>query len=69
MQVAWRALVIVAVFIAVGLGVSHLVMLHETAKAGAPVAEVRLASWMAGLFTGGLAAVLAGLALIIKRRR
>jgi len=29
---------------------------------------VRLASWMAGLFGGGLVAVVVGIALLVKRR-
>lgn len=65
----WRAAVVLAVFVVVGLAASHVVMAHELAKAGAPVAEVRLASWMAGLFGGGLAAVVVGIALLVKRGR
>lgn len=69
MRAVLRAVVVVAVFVGVGFAVSHVVMVHEIAKAGAPVAEVRLASWMSGLFVGGLAAVLAGIALLVRRRR
>jgi hypothetical protein len=67
MRVVWRAAVVLAVFVGVGLWASHVTMAHELAKAGAPFAEVRLASWMAGLFGGGLAAVLVGIALVWKR--
>ena len=67
MRVAWRAAVVLAVFVGVGLAASHVVMVHELAKQGAPLAEVRLVSWMAGLFAGGLAAVLVGIALVWKR--
>jgi hypothetical protein len=69
MRVVWRAAVVLGVFVVVGLWASHVVMAHELAKTGAPVAEVRLVSWMAGLFGGGLAAVLVGIALVVKRGR
>ena len=69
MRIVWRAAVVLAVFIGVGLAASHAVMVHELAKTGAPAAEVRLVSWMAGLFGGGLAAVLVGIALVVRRGR
>jgi hypothetical protein len=67
MGVVWRAAVILAVFVIVGYAASHAVMVHELAKQYAPFAEVRLVSWMAGLFGGGLAAVLVGIAVMMKR--
>lgn len=67
MRVVWRVAVVLAVFAVVGYAASHVVMAHELAKPDAPFAEVRLVSWMAGLFGGGLAAVLVGIALLIKR--
>jgi len=67
MRVAWRVAVVLAVFVGVGFAASHVVMVHEVAKPGAPPAEVRLVSWMAGLFAGGLAAVLVGIAVLMKR--
>ena len=69
MGVAWRVLVVLAVFVCVALTVSHAVMAHELARAGTPFAEVRLASWMAGLFAGGAAAVVAGIIVLIRRGR
>jgi hypothetical protein len=48
--------------------ISHAVMAHELLSGDTPFAEVRLASWMAGLFGGGLVAVLVGIALLIVRR-
>jgi hypothetical protein len=69
MGFAWRVLVVLSVFIGVGVAVSHVVMVEEMAKATAPIAEIRLASWMSGLFAGGLAAVLVAVALLLKRRR
>jgi hypothetical protein len=68
MRVVWRAAVVLAVFVIVGYAASHVVMAHELAKQNAPVAEVRLVSWMAGLFAGGLAAVLVGIAVLVKRQ-
>jgi len=67
MRIVWRAALVLVVFGAAALAASHLVMQHELAKAGAPFPEVRLVSWMAGLFTGGLAALLVGIALLWKR--
>ena len=69
MGVAWRILVVLTVFVCVALTVSHAVMARGLARAGAPFAEVRLASWMAGLFAGGAAAVVAGIVVLIRRGR
>lgn len=69
MGIVGRAAVVLAVFVCAALMISHAVMAHELANAGTPFAEVRLASWMAGLFGGGLAAVIVGIALVVKRGR
>lgn len=69
MGVVWRAAVVLAVFAGIGWLTSHAVLMHELAREGAPAAEVRLSAWMAGLFGGGLAAVLAGIVLVVGRRR
>jgi hypothetical protein len=69
MGIVWRGIVVLAVFLCVALTVSHSVMAHEMARPGTPFAEVRLASWMAGLFAGGAAAVVAAIVVLIKRRR
>lgn len=68
MGVAWRAAVVLAVFAGVGWLTSHAVQMHELAN-GAVGAEVRLSAWMAGLFGGGMAAVLVGIALVTIRPR
>ncbi|HSU19038.1 MAG TPA: hypothetical protein VLI45_04775 [Acidobacteriaceae bacterium] len=68
MGVAWRAAVVLAVFAGVGWLTSHAVQVHELAN-GAVGAEVRLSAWMAGLFAGGAAALVAGIALVMTRRR
>ena len=70
MRLVVRAAVVLAVFVVIALTISHAVMAHELASGDTPFAEVRLASWMAGLFGGGLAAVVVGIALVtIKRGR
>jgi hypothetical protein len=66
MRVVWRAALVLVVFVGVGLLVSHGVMLHVRAER-TPAADVRPAAWMAGLFAGGLAAVVTGIAVLLKR--
>lgn len=68
MRVVWRAAIVLAVFVVMAFTISHAVMAHEMVNGDTPVAEVRLASWMAGLFGGGLMAVVVGIALVIVRR-
>jgi hypothetical protein len=68
MRIVWRATIVLAVFVVIAFTISHAVMAHQLAEGDTPFAEVRLASWMAGLFGGGLVAVLVGIALIAKRR-
>ena len=68
MRVVWRAVVVLGVFVVMAFTIAHAVMAHELLNGDTPIAEVRLASWMAGLFGGGLVAVLVGIALILKRR-
>jgi hypothetical protein len=67
MRLVLRAAIVLAVFVVIALTISHAVMAHELASGDTPVAEVRLASWMAGLFGGGLAAAVVGIALVVKR--
>jgi hypothetical protein len=67
--IIWRGFVVLAVFVCVAILVSHAVMAHEMVRAGTPFAEVRLASWMAGLFAGGAAAVIAAIIVLITRGR
>ena len=65
---AWRVAVVLAVFVVAALLISHSMMAHGLAHGGTPIAEVRLASWMAGLFGGGILAVLVGIALAMIKR-
>ena len=69
MRVVWRTAVVLGVFVVMAFTIAHAVMAHELLNGDTPIAEVRLASWMAGLFGGGLVAVLVGIALILKRGR
>jgi hypothetical protein len=65
MRVALRVLVVVFVF--AGVGVLTAVAVTHHAVVGTPAAEVRLAAAMAGLFAGGAAAVVVGIALVWRR--
>jgi len=68
MRLVLRVLLLLAVFAAVAWLAAHLATAH--AVAGTPAAQVQLAAAMAGLFAGGAAAVLVGIALLwIGRKR
>jgi len=67
MRVVLRVVIVLVVFLVAGYAAEHVVMAHELSKVGAPFAEVRLVSWAAGLFAGSLAALLVGIALLMKR--
>jgi hypothetical protein len=67
MRVVWRALVVLVVFLGVGLLVGYGVMGHVRA-AGAAEPEVRLSAAAAGLFVGGLSAVIALIAVLMAKR-
>jgi hypothetical protein len=63
MRIALRALVLVGVFAGVGWLTAREVMDH-VASAGAMQPEVRLSGAMAGLFAGGAAALVVGIAMV-----
>lgn len=67
MGAAWRAAVVLAVFAVIAWLTSHAVMVHQV-RHGNGGAEVRMAAWMAGLFAGGGAAAITGIALLTLRR-
>ena len=50
-----------------GYATMHAVVAHAVAR-GTPEYEVRLAGAMAGLFVGGIAACVAGLAMVLVSR-
>jgi hypothetical protein len=68
MRVAVRALLLVGVFAGVGWLTARAVMAY-VAGAGAMQPEVRLSGAMAGLFAGGAATLLAGIAMVWVRRK
>lgn len=68
MRLAWRLAVAGAVFVGVGFLTAKAVLAHAVAG-GAMAAQVKLGAWMAGLFAGGIAGVLVGLALLLSGKR
>ena len=68
MAFAWRAAVVLLVFAGVGVATAKIVITHAV-NAGAAQSQVYLAGAMAGLFAGGLAALLAGIALALSQSR
>ena len=66
MRVALRTFVLLAVFAAVGWVTARVVMHH--AAVVTPITEVRLSAAMAGLFAGGAAVVVVGIAMMWKRQ-
>jgi hypothetical protein len=66
MRVALRALVLVSVFAGVGWLTARAVMNHVE-SGGAMQPEVRLSGAMAGLFTGGAATLIVGIAMAWSR--
>jgi hypothetical protein len=66
MRVALRTLLLVGVFAGVGWLTARAVMNHTESK-GAMQPEVRLSGAMAGLFAGGAATLVAGIAMVWSR--
>ncbi|HEY5382205.1 MAG TPA: hypothetical protein VIJ65_08110 [Acidobacteriaceae bacterium] len=66
MRVAWRAVVVLAVFVGVGLLAEHWKMMQGLAAGGRP-GMVRPMAWGAGLFVGAVAAVVAAFVVFWKR--
>jgi hypothetical protein len=58
MRIAVGALIVLAVFVGVGVLTAHLILARHT-NAGAYEPQVRLGADMAGLFAGGMAALIA----------
>jgi len=69
MKLALRALLLLAVFLGIGLLTYQTVLTHSAQRAGAYLPETRLAAMMAGLFAGGAATVLTGIALALTAPR
>ena len=68
MRVAMRTVMLLAVFVGVGCLTARGVMDHVASR-GAMQPEVRLAGAMAGLFAGGAAVMIAGIAMVWARGR
>ena len=66
MRVVVRMLVLLAVFGSVGWVTARAVMDHVASK-GAMQPEVRLSGAMAGLFAGGAATLIVGIAMVWSR--
>ncbi len=66
MRVAVRVFVLVAVFAGVGWLTARAVMDHVASR-GAMQPEVRLSGAMAGLFAGGAATLVVGIAMVWSR--
>jgi len=66
MRLARRIAILLAVFLGVGWLTARVVMHH--AAVGTPAAQIRLSSAMAGLFAGGAAAVIVGIAMVLRRQ-
>lgn len=68
MRVAMRTVMLLAVFVGVGWLTARGVRNHVASR-GAMQPEVRLAGAMAGLFVGGAATLIAGIAMVWVRGR
>jgi hypothetical protein len=66
MRIALRTLMLVLVFAGVGWVTARAVMNHVESK-GAMQPEVRLSGAMAGLFAGGAATLVVGIAMVWSR--
>jgi hypothetical protein len=69
MKLALRVLMLLTVFAGISLFTYRAVLAHAAQNAGVYLPETRLAAMMAGLFAGGAATVLTGIALAVGGRR
>ena len=63
-----RVLLLLVIFGVVGTWASHVILVRAAAQGQAEY-NVRLASYMAGLFAGGSAATVAGIVLLLVDKR
>ena len=63
----FRVLLLIAIFVGVGIWAAHLMIARAVAR-GTPEYDVRLASYMAGLFVGGSVATVAGIGMLLAGR-
>lgn len=63
-----RVVLLIAIFAVVGVWASHVILVRAIAHGQAEY-NVRLASYMAGLFAGGSVATLAGILMMLLQKR
>jgi len=64
MRIVWRVLLVLLTFAVIGYTTMHVLIARAVAR-GTPEYSVRLGGAMGGLFVGGAAAVLVGIALLV----
>jgi hypothetical protein len=69
MKLALRILLLLAIFLGAGGLTDHAVLAHSAQHAGVYLPETRLAAMMAGLFAGGAATSLTGIAMALTHRK
>lgn len=67
-RIALKVGVLLAVSVLSGYGSAHIVLARAVAQ-GKPEYEVRLASYMAGLFVAGVVATITGVAMLLIGRK
>ncbi len=67
MRIVWRVLLVLLTFVGVGYATMHLLIAHGVAR-GTPEYSVRMGGALGGLFSGGAAAVLVGLVVLMAGR-
>ena len=68
LRLTTRIALLVAIFLGVGFATGRALIHHAVAR-GAVEYQVRLAGYMTGLFCGGVATLIAGIALALTNRR
>jgi hypothetical protein len=69
MRLALNAVIVLAVFLAVGWYAAHVAFAHAVIRYNGSAPEARLGADAAGLFAGGAAAVLTLIALLLFQAR
>jgi hypothetical protein len=69
MRLALNAVIVLAVFVAVGWYAAHVAFAHAAIRYNGSTPEARLGADAAGLFAGGAAAVITLIALLLFQSR
>ncbi len=69
MRIALNAVIVLAVFLAVGWYAAHIAFAHAVIRYSGSAPEARLGADAAGLFAGGAAAVITLIALLLFQAR